>query len=116
MSSYPHEPGHKGTSDTGVRAAKIIGRRSRTIRQSVLATLKGGPRTAEDIGLLIGEHFMVVRARCSELRGQGFIQDSGVRGQGALGGKVIVWRVSTVEELAAFCARRAAEDEKRGGQ
>ncbi len=94
--------------------ADQIGRRVLPIRQAVLATLAGGSATAEQIADRLGEHFMIVRARCSELRAQGLVEDSGDRGNGALGGKVIIWRLTTPQERAVFTARKAAEGEKTG--
>jgi hypothetical protein len=53
-----------------------------------------------------------VRARVCQLNKQGRVCDSGTRGIGESGScKVIVWRLSTPDELALFLARSAAEAE-----
>ena len=111
QSAYPFQPGHKGPSETGLIAAKRIATRATTIRARTLAVIERRNATAEEIAAEIGEHPMVVRARCSELRAQGLIEDSGDRGEGFLGGKVIRWRICTAEEVAVAAARRAADAE-----
>jgi predicted ArsR family transcriptional regulator len=111
-SLYPEGPGHKGPSDTGPAAAVQVGRRVRFIRQGVLAALARGAATAEQISAGMDEHFMIVRARLSELRAQGLVTDTSERGRGALGGKVIVWRLTTDDERSMFAVRKIAKDEK----
>lgn len=113
--AYPQSPGHKGPSDTGREAAEKFTARAKPIRVRVLAVIEQGPATAEEIAAKIGEHPMIVRARCSELRGQGLIEDSGERGTGFLGGRVVRWRGTSPEERALAAARRAAETEHREG-
>jgi predicted ArsR family transcriptional regulator len=105
---YPHHPGAKGRSDTSYIAARLAAPRAKPIRQRTLEDIERAPATAEQVSERIGVHFMICRARCSELRAQGLIEDSGQRGDGALGGKVIVWRATTPAERAAFAAARAA--------
>lgn len=105
--NYPQSPGFKGDLDTGRKAARQFAPKAKPIRQRALAVIERGPVTAEQIADQIGEHFMIVRARCSELRAQGLIDDSGRRGAGALGGRVVVWRATTPLERAAFVARKA---------
>ncbi len=108
-SSYPAVPGHKGRSETGRDAAAAFAPRAKPIRQRALETIERGPSTAEQIAAEIGVHWMICRARCSELRAQGLIEDSGRRGKGALGGKVVVWRATTSIERALHAARKAAD-------
>ena len=105
---YPDHPGHKGASDTGRRAANLVAPRATSIRARVLDVIEIGNATAEQVADEINEHFMIVRARCSELRAKGLIEDSGQRGAGALGGNVIVWRSTSGLERALFDARKAA--------
>lgn len=112
--SYPYEPGHKGPAETGRDAARAFAPRAKPIRQRALEIIERGPSTAEQIAAEIGAHWMICRARCSELRGQGLIDDSGRRGQGALGGKVVVWRATTPLERALHAARKAVEAEHSG--
>ncbi len=110
--TYPNEPGWKrGAIETSRQAARAFAPRAKPIRVRALEVIERGPATAEQVGEEIGEHFMIVRARCSELRASGLIDDSGRRGDGALGGKVVVWRSTTPLERASFNARKAAEAE-----
>jgi hypothetical protein len=111
---YPLRAGHKGHADTGRLGAKMINRRGKTIRAATLEQIELSPKTAEIVAEQIGEHFMVVRARCSELRAQGLIEDAGERGDGALGGKVIVWRATSAIERDQFRIRKAADAEASG--
>ena len=106
---YPKDAGHKGAAETGPDGSRRIGRRVRHLRQKVLGALETGPATAEQIAERVGEHWMIIRARCSELTAQGLIADSGMRGGGALGGKVIVRRLTTPQERAAWLAAKEAE-------
>ncbi|MGI9169397.1 MAG: hypothetical protein ACR2FH_04375 [Caulobacteraceae bacterium] len=108
MTGYPHSPGFKGDLDTGRRAARSFAPKAKPIRARALAVIERHPATAEEVAEVIGAHWMIVRARCSELRAQGLITDSGRRGEGALGGKVVIWRSTTPLERAAFQATREA--------
>jgi len=105
--TYPETPGWKGDLETGREAAITFKPKAKPLRQRAMEVIERGPASAEQIGAEIDHHFMVVRARCSELRAQGLITDSGQRGPGALGGRVVIWRATTPEERAAFAARSA---------
>ena len=110
--NYPNEPGWKqGSIETSRQAAKAFAPKARPIRARALEVIERGPATAEQVAEEISVHWMVTRARCSELRAQGLIEDSGRRGAGALGGKVVVWRSTTPLERASFNARKAADGE-----
>ena len=103
--AYPDQPGWRpGSIETSRRAAEAFAPKAKPIRVRTLEVIERGPATAEQVAEEIGAHFMIVRARCSELRAQGLITDSGLRGSGALGGRVVVWRSTTREERAAFLA------------
>ena len=105
--TYPNEPGWRwGSPDTSRRAARAFAPKAKPIRVRALEVFERGPATAEQVADQIGEHFMIVRARCSELRALGLIDDTGRRGDGALGGRVVVWRATTPLERAAFTAAR----------
>lgn len=106
--TYPQHPGFKGDLDTGRLAAQSFAPKAKPIRVRTLAVIERAPSTAEQVGEEIDVHFMIVRARCSELRAMGLIEDSGRRGEGALGGRVVVWRSTTDLERAAFEAQRKA--------
>lgn len=83
----------------GARA--LIAHKAKPIRARALEVIERGPATAEEVAEAIGAQFMIVRARCSELGAQGLIADSGTRGAGALGGRVVVWCATTAIERAA---------------
>ena len=105
--TFPHAPGFKGDLDTGRYAARSFAPKAETIRAQTLEILKRGPATAQQVAEITGDHWMVVRARCSELRAPGLVDDSGLRGKGALGSKVVVWRPTTALERAAIDAAKA---------
>ena len=88
----PDSPGPRpGAAATSHEAARAFAPKAKPIRLRAVEVLRSGPATAEQIGEQIGVHFMIVRARLSELRAKGHVEDSGKRGAGALGGKVVVW-------------------------
>jgi hypothetical protein len=104
FSRYPVEPGFKGAPETGGQAARAYAPQVRGRRRQVLDALAQGPGTAEQIGERIGLHWYLVRPRLSELKVMGLTADSGARGTGALGGRVVVHRVTTPLERASFAA------------
>ena len=108
---YPDGPGYKGSSDTGRQAAEYYAPQAGTRRAEVLAALEKGPATAEEIGERIDLQWYLVRPRLSELRARGLVKDTGNRGAGALGGKVITWSLTTQEERIAFMAAQTAAAE-----
>jgi DNA-binding IclR family transcriptional regulator len=107
MSGYPERPGWKGHAETGRDAALAHAAEAKGRRAQVLTAMADGPGTAEEISQRIGLHWYLCRPRLSELRNLGYVMDSGSRGQGALGGKVIRWRLATSEERSAFLAQKA---------
>ena len=116
-SSYPeHSAGWKGLSETGRNAAKNITQKRPKLWEQVLVVLAEGPATPEMIADRIGRHFTTVRPRCSELRRLGRVVDTGHRGNGALGGRAIIFRIATPEEAAQAAALRAAKLEKGADQ
>jgi len=109
--SFPELPGWKGPSETGREAALAYAEQAKgRRRQVIIGLLDHGSSTAEQIGERIGLHWYLVRPRLAELRTLGLVTDSGMRGRGALGGRVIVWRLTTPEEKAAIEAARAAKE------
>lgn len=103
--SYPHTPGHKGTSGTGRLAAERYAPKAPNKRARVLVQLARGPATAEQIAEALGDHWYLVRPRLSELKALGLAIETGHHGTGALGGRVNVWRCTTPEERAEHAAR-----------
>jgi DNA-binding IclR family transcriptional regulator len=107
MGSYPELPGWKGASETGREAALAYASEAKGRRAQVLRAMADGPGTAEEIGGRIGLHWYLTRPRLSELRNMGYVADSGERGKGALGGKVIRWRLLSRQERAEYLAKQA---------
>ena len=104
---YPEDSaGWKGPFDTGHTAAKVITPKRPKLWEQVLMVLANGPATPEQISDAIGRHFSTVRPRISELARRGRVIATGQRGEGALGGKSMIWRPATPDEVAGFEARR----------
>ena len=107
---YPHSAGFKDQG-TGRDAAIAYTPQVRGRRLQVLNGLRAGPATAEEIGERIQLHWYLVRPRLSELLALGEVVKTGLRGKGALGGAVNLWRLSTPAERALVAAQRAADVE-----
>lgn len=115
--TYPITPGHKGTVETGREAAMAFAPKLGRRQAEALAALENlGVASAEEVAEATKRHWYLTRPRLSELAAQGLVTDSGQRGYGALGGKVIRWRPTTSEERAIHAAQRAAEREHGEGQ
>ena len=104
---YPHTLGAKD-HDTGREAAIHYAPKAITRRDQVRTALLAGPATAEEIGQRIDLHWYLTRPRLSELKAMGEVVQTGQRGEGALGGSVNVWRLTTASERADHKARLAA--------
>ena len=100
--SFPESPGWKGEAETGRDGACYYAPQGKGRRAQVLDGLGDGCSTAEEIAERIDLHWYLVRPRLSELKAMGLVTDSGGRGTGALGGKVISWRKTTIAEREAF--------------
>lgn len=105
--TYPNIPGWKG-GETGREAALYYAAQLTGRRSQVMAGLADGPATAEELGERIGLHWYLTRPRLSELKAIGLVTETGERGNGALGGKVNIWRLTTAEEKAVVDATRTA--------
>ena len=114
--SYPADSaGFKGApGGTGELGALQTAPRLQSRRTAVLAAIEAKPGTAEQIGERIDLHWYLTRPRLSELKALGLVIETGERGEGALGGKVNVWRATSAQERALFNARKAAATEKSG--
>jgi predicted ArsR family transcriptional regulator len=114
--SYPNTAGFKGRVETGRAGAEhanaTLGRR----RAEALEALKAlGEASADQVAEKIGRHWFHVRPRFSEMKALGYVQDTGRRVATGLGGNTVVYRPSTVEELAVALARKAADAEHGEG-
>lgn len=90
--AYPSQPGAKreGTSQD---AADAIAPKSPMLRDKVLAELKRGPGTADEIAARLEIDKLSIRPRTTELSLLNLIEDSGARSPNASGKMAIVWRV-----------------------
>ncbi len=117
--TYPDAPGSKDRSGstTSRVAAAAFAPKAKPIRLRTLEVIETRPSTPEEVADQIDVHFMIVRARVSELRAQGLVTPTGEKGRGALGGRVLRWRSTSPEERALFAARKAAlaSAERRDG-
>jgi hypothetical protein len=113
---YPFAPGFKGDADTGRDGARKFAPKCATRQAEALEALRAlGEASAEQIAEHTGRHWYLTRPRLSELKAQGRVQDTGRRASTGMGGRTVIWRPSTPEELALHLAREAATAEKAEG-
>lgn len=92
-SPYPKTPGFKRT-DTSYAAAQAIKPSAGTLRASVLAELRNGSGTADELAERLHIDKLSIRPRCSELREMRKILDTGERRLNASMKRAIVWRAA----------------------
>ena len=117
--SFPHEPGWRAGphSATSQAAAESVREKAPAMLRVVSDILAEGPASPEQLHAVLAERgtpalLTSVRARVCQLHKQGRVVDSGQRGLGeSRRAKVIVWRLSTADELSLFLARQAATSE-----
>lgn len=88
--TYPAAAGFKG-AETSFEAARSID--AKTLQRLVLAQLYVRPMTADEIADRLGIDKLSIRPRCSELKAQGKLTDSGIRRENASGKRAIVYRL-----------------------
>jgi predicted ArsR family transcriptional regulator len=88
---YPRGPGWRNR-DTSKAAAVAIAPRVQTLRDRVLAEIKRGQGTADEIAERLGETPLAIRPRCTEAGKLGLIADAGIRRSNVSGRSAIVWR------------------------
>lgn len=66
-------------------------RASPTSRSRVFSEITRNPSTAEEVAERLSSYFITVRARCTDLKQQGAIRDSGARRAAHGGGEATVW-------------------------
>ena len=83
-------------TDTSHQAAEDQRPTASTVRAKVLRTLQvlDQPMNADDIAKVLDLDVLTVRPRCTELRNDGKIQDSGLRTLSSRGKKMIAWEVA----------------------
>lgn len=83
-------------TDTSLAAARAAGKKAPTLRDRVLATLRAAecPISTEEIARRLGHAFSGVQPRISELRKNGLIEDSGLRGRTDAGKACVLWRAA----------------------
>ena len=90
---YPNSPGYKD-NDTSREAAESVAYDSETLRAAVYSALKTkGAMTADEAAEYLGQHFLSIRPRITELKAKGKIQDSGVRRKNLSGKNAKVWEI-----------------------
>lgn len=116
---FPNAPGWRASAhgETSRQAAEAMRFKAPKMLDRVTALLAEGPASPEQLHAKLKRQgvsalLTSVRARVCQLHKQGRVVDSGARGLGESGNcKVIVWRLSTPDELSLNLARRAAEAE-----
>lgn len=113
---YPDQPGCRaGSPQTSLLAALNAAQTAPRAIDLILSVLSAGPHSPEELqSVLAGRgHTLLltsIRARCTQLKAQGRVRDSGEKGIGeSLRSKVIRWRLATPAETAEFLAARDAE-------
>mgnify|MGYP001615743812 CR=1 FL=1 len=90
---YPLSPGYQA-EETSLQAAIDIEPRCEALRLSVLKFLSTSePTGADQIADAIGEHFLSVRPRLSELRDQGKVIAYDKNGRSIFGKRAIRWKL-----------------------
>lgn len=90
---YPHKPGFK-VQKTSRQAAEEITSKAKTLQKKILELLVNLPAgaTPDQIAEYLEESILSIRPRMSELKAQGKIKDSGLRGKTAFGKSSIIWQ------------------------
>lgn len=89
-------PHHADAGDTERQAAALVRPRAGTLRAGVLTWLLRRPAglTAGELAELLHAYLYSVAPRCTELRDDGWLEDSGARRPTPRGASAIVWRLS----------------------
>lgn len=90
---YPDAAGYKtAVPETSMAAAASIESEASQLRRDVLALLRAGAYTADEVAAKLGKSILAIRPRCSELRAQGKIIDSGIRRPNSSGKPACAWK------------------------
>lgn len=80
-------------SETSKEAANFNKKGKLTIREQVRSLFEqNNMLTVEDVSRLLNRAEISVKPRVTELKNEGFLEDSGVRRQGKWGTNITVWR------------------------
>ena len=80
-------------SETSKEAANFNKKGKLTIREQVRNLFeKNNMLTVEDVSRLLNRAEISIKPRVTELKNEGFLQDSGVRRQGKWGTNITVWK------------------------
>lgn len=91
--TYPQSPGYRRRA-TSKAAAEAIAPHVGSLKERILAALREGPMTPEQLAPLVGATVHSTRSRCSELCAASQIVDSGQTGP-SIGRKVAIkWQLS----------------------
>lgn len=113
---YPQQPGWRAqaSGETSREAAIAARAKARPMMALIEELLADGPASPEQLHARLTEDgsrvlLTSVRARVCQLHKLGRVVDTGKRSLGeSLRAKVIVWRLATSEERAAFVAAKEA--------
>jgi len=109
MSEYPFEPGFK-EGDTSREAARATKSRARELRRKTYAFIVANPGLSSDqIAAGLGEHFLSIRPRVTELRQIGLVRNEG-RGRNPSGCSVHLWRASAPSDQTATIQKDLDEE------
>lgn len=90
---YPTVAGWKKRA-TSKAAAEAITPKAGSLRERILAALRDGPRTPEELAPTVGATVHSTRSRCSELCADKLITDSGLTGPSLGQKEAIKWRLA----------------------
>lgn len=100
---YPATPGWKGDA-TSREAAQSVAHKLPDLYAAILAELRKGDATPDEVAAVIGETAANVRSRFSELGKFQLIRKTNQTRINASGRKARVWRMATAQERAAMLA------------
>jgi hypothetical protein len=98
---YPDSPGYK-TGDTSRSAARRIAPHAAALRDRVFSFLRANypaPFTADEVADRLGESFLSVRPRLSELRRSALIEPAAERRKNKSGMLARCWRARNESKL-----------------
>lgn len=94
-------PVRQRPTDTTMQALDDLKPRRRKLQEAVLAQLRRGPATDEELCAVTQLSASTIRPRRGELVESGEVVDSGHRRGVDSGKQAIVWRLATADEMAA---------------
>lgn len=99
IANYPDRPGFK-VSGPSAEAADSVRQDAAVLRARCLEVLKRNDLTADEVAEVLGLSVLSVRPRCSELKKQRLIRDTGQRRKNCSGKSATVWS-GRIQEVQA---------------